>query len=122
VCVAATDAVVGWHQRDGVRATWRMYRGYGRASTDGGDVLLLARDAARGAAYLLVPALATTRTGRRLAAVGVAGYLSLPVVRAARAGVGPATFALLPVAMAVKDLGKLAGAVQGVVRRMDRVA
>jgi glycosyltransferase involved in cell wall biosynthesis len=110
---AAPDALVGWVQRDGLAATWRMYRGYGRASTDGGNRALLVRDGVRGLAYLIAPALAATPTGRRLVGLGAAAYLSLPVVRALRAHAGPATVALLPVALAVKDLGKLAGAVQG---------
>jgi glycosyltransferase involved in cell wall biosynthesis len=117
---ATTDAVVGWTQRDGLAATWRMYRGYGRASTDGGDTALLARDAARGLAYLAAPVLALSPTGRRLLAAGAAAYLSLPVVRALRAGAGPATVALLPVALATKDVGKLAGAVQGLLIRRAR--
>jgi glycosyltransferase involved in cell wall biosynthesis len=112
-CEAATDAVTDWVQRDGVAATWRMYRNYGRASTDGGNRALLIRDGARGLAYLAAPLLALTPAGRLAVATGAAAYLSLPVARAARAKAGPATFALLPVALATKDLGKLAGAVQG---------
>lgn len=119
-CVACPDAVVGWTQRDGVAATWRMYRGYGRASTDGGDLSLLTRDGVRGLAYLLAPALLTRPAGRRLVTAGAAAYLSLPLARAVRARAGLATMALLPVAMAVKDLGKLAGAVQGGTRRLAR--
>jgi len=115
-----TDAEVGWTQRDGLAATWRMYRGYGRASTDGGDTALLVRDAARGLAYLAAPVLAATPTGRRLLGLGSAAYLSLPVVRALRAGAGPRTIALLPVALATKDVGKLAGAVQGLLIRRAR--
>jgi glycosyltransferase involved in cell wall biosynthesis len=116
--LASTDAVVGWTQRDGLAATWRMYRGYGRSSTGGGDRALLVRDGVRGLAYLVAPALALTPAGRRLLAVGAAAYLSLPVARALRAKAGPAAVALLPVAMATKDLGKLAGAVQGLTRRV----
>lgn len=114
---AAPDAHVGWAQRDGLAATWRMYRSYGRASTDGGNRALLVRDGARGLAYLAAPVLAASPTGRRLVALGAAAYLSLPVARALKAHAGPATFAALPVALATKDLGKLAGAVQGLLRR-----
>ncbi|GAA3243222.1 hypothetical protein GCM10017691_47890 [Pseudonocardia petroleophila] len=119
-CLTTTDAVVGWTQRDGLAATWRMYRGYGRASTDGGDRRLLVRDGARGLAYLVAPALLASPAGRRLVAAGGAAYLSLPVVRAVRAGAGPAAVALLPVALATKDLGKVAGALQGLARRWRR--
>lgn len=112
-CDAATDAVTDWVQRDGLAATWRMYRAYGRASTDGGNRALLVRDGARGLSYLTAPLLAQSRTGRRILAVGAAAYLSLPVARALRSRATPATVALLPVALATKDLGKLAGAVQG---------
>jgi hypothetical protein len=97
-----------------------MYRGYGRASTDGGDPALLVRDGVRGLAYLAAPALALHPAGRRLVAAGALAYLSLPVVRALRAKAGPAAVALLPVALATKDLGKLAGALQGLARRRAR--
>jgi glycosyltransferase involved in cell wall biosynthesis len=60
---ATTDAVVGWTQRDGLAATWRMYRGYGRSSTDGGDRALLVRDAIRGLAYVIAPLLAVSPPG-----------------------------------------------------------
>jgi glycosyltransferase involved in cell wall biosynthesis len=116
-CVASTEAMVGWAQRDGLSATWRMYRGYGRASTDGGHPALLARDTVRGLAYLAAAALLTRRRARRLVALGVSGYLSLPLARAVRARASTATVALLPVALAVKDLGKLTGAVEGALRR-----
>ena len=115
-CETATDAVVDWVQRDGVAATWRMYRSYGRASTAGGNRALLVRDGVRGLAYLAAPLLATRPGGRRAVALGAAAYLSLPVARAVRARAGVRATALLPVALAVKDLGKLAGAVQGVLR------
>jgi hypothetical protein len=67
-------------------------------------------------AYVAAPLLATTTTGRRAVALGAAAYLSLPISRALRAKAGPAAIALLPVALATKDLGKLAGAVQGLWR------
>ncbi|MFP5021573.1 glycosyltransferase [Pseudonocardia phyllosphaerae] len=111
--VQVPGARVDWVQRDGVAATWRMYRGYGRASTDGGGGGMLVRDALRGSAYLVAPLLARHRAGRVALAAGAAAYLSLPLRRAYRAGAGPAAAALVPVALATKDLGKLAGALQG---------
>ncbi|GAA3180800.1 hypothetical protein GCM10010531_38670 [Blastococcus jejuensis] len=116
-CEATTDALVDWGQRDGIRPTWRMYRSYGRASTDGGNRALLVRDGARGLAYVAAPLLATRPAGRAALALGAAAYLSLPVARALRAGAGARAVALLPVALATKDLGKLAGAIQGLTRR-----
>ena len=117
---SAPDARVAWFQRDGIAATWRMYRGYGRASTDGGSPSLFVRDAVRGLAYLVAPALLFRPATRRMVAAGAAAYLSLPVVRAVQARAGAATVALLPVALATKDLGKLAGACQGLARRYRR--
>ena len=117
---AAPDARVAWIQRDGLAATWRMYRGYGRASTGGGDPRLLVPDLVRGLAYLLAPALLTRPAPRALVAAGACAYLSLPVARAVRARAGLPTVALLPVALATKDLGKLAGAAQGLARRHRR--
>lgn len=119
-CVASTDAEVAWTQRNGLADTWRMYRGYGRASTDGGHRALLRRDLARGLAYLAAPALLTHPRGRGLITVGAAAYLTLPLARAARARASAGTVVLLPVALAVKDLGKLTGALQGLARRRRR--
>jgi glycosyltransferase involved in cell wall biosynthesis len=116
----APDAVVGWTQREGIAATWRMYRGYGRSSTGGGDRALLVRDGVRGLAYVAAPLLALHPAGRRLVAAGALAYLSLPVARAVKARSGPATFAALPLALATKDLGKLAGALHGLSRRSVR--
>lgn len=117
-CVASTDAVVEWTQRDGLAATWRMYRGYGRASTGGGHRALLARDAVRGAAYLLAPVLLTHRRARRVVPPAAVAYLSLPILRAVRADAPVSAVALLPVALAVKDLGKLVGAAEGLLIRL----
>jgi glycosyltransferase involved in cell wall biosynthesis len=119
-CVASTDAVVGWQQREGLQATWRMYRGYGRASTDGGNRKLLARDGARASAYVIAPLVLAHPRGRWLVAAGAGAYLSLPVVRAVRARAGLATVALLPLALAVKDLGKVTGALHGLSLRRRR--
>ncbi len=117
-CVGSTDVLVEWTQREGIAATWRMYRGYGRASTGGGDRALLVRDGVRGTAYLLAPLLSSRPAGRRLVGAAAAAYLSVPVLRTLRAGAGISTLALLPVALVTKDLGKLAGALEGVGRSM----
>lgn len=114
--VTCLDAAVDWGQRDGLAATWRMYRSYGRASTDGGDVRLLVRDGVRASAYVLAPLLLGTRVGRVAVLAGAAAYLGLPVARAVRAGASPAVVAALPLALATKDLGKVVGAAQGAVR------
>lgn len=118
--VTCREAAVDWQQRDGLPATWRMYRNYGRSSTDGGDVRLLVRDGARAAAYLVAPLMLGSRRGRWLVAAGAAGYLSLPFARALRSREAPAVYAAIPLALAVKDLGKVAGALQGLGRRWNR--
>ncbi|GMA31845.1 glycosyltransferase [Litorihabitans aurantiacus] len=118
--VACRDAAVDWGQRDGVAATWRMYRAYGRASTDGGDLRLLARDGLRASAYAVAPLLLASRGGRPLALLGAAAYLSLPVARALRSRERPAVLAAIPLALAVKDVGKLVGALQGAARARRR--
>ena len=119
-CLASVDAAVSWKQRDGMAATWRMYRGYGRASTSGGGAALAARDGARLVAYLLAPVLLSNKAGRMLTAIGAGAYLSLPVTRAVRARTGPLTVLLLPVALTVKDVGKIVGALEGLLRRQRR--
>ncbi|WP_392468271.1 glycosyltransferase [Arsenicicoccus cauae] len=114
--VGATDARLVWDQRGSLLSTWKMYRNYGRSSADGGNVKLLIRDGIRGAAYVLVPALMLDARGRRVVAAGAAAYQSVPVRRALRAGAPASVLPFIPVAMATKDLGKLAGAVQGFAR------
>jgi hypothetical protein len=71
------------------------------------------RDMLRAGAYLAGPAVmaAGGRIGRRAVAAGALAYLSLPVLRARRAG--PAAVALVPPALALKDLAKAAGCILG---------
>jgi glycosyltransferase involved in cell wall biosynthesis len=118
--VGTTDADVTWQQRDTLGATWRMYRNYGIASSNGGNMRLLVRDGMRGVAYLGVLPLLFSARSRRWLLTGGSLYLSLPVRRALRAHATPAVYALLPVAMGVKDLGKMWGAIVGARRSWVR--
>ena len=122
------DAEVSWEQRGSLRATARMYYRYGQGSGRSRDLRLLRRDSLRLAAYLAVPLMAWLGgwLGWLAVAVGAAAYLSLPVVRVLRAGrsARPRRYAtaltaatLLPVVAAVRDLAKVAGAVQGLLPR-----
>jgi hypothetical protein len=74
------------------------------------------RDGVRGGAYLAAPVLAGLPAGRPLLLAGALAYLSLPLVRALRSRAPVGAVSLLPAALAVKDLGKLTGAVQGLFR------
>jgi glycosyltransferase involved in cell wall biosynthesis/GT2 family glycosyltransferase len=132
------DAEVVWAQRPSLPATARMYFRYGEGSGQSRDRRLLGRDLARLAAYGLAPALLARggRRGRLWLAAGGAGYLSLPVarvLRGSRPGAPAGTdrrrdrwsetapaLALLPVAAAVRDLSKIAGALRGLRRAGHR--
>jgi glycosyltransferase involved in cell wall biosynthesis len=116
--VLATDAEVAWRQRGGPVDTARMYWRYGRGGGRSGDRLVVGRDLLRAGAYLAGPvALAAGgRTGRRAVAAGALAYVSLPLLRARRDG-PPAAVALVPPALALKDLAKAAGCVLGLLDR-----
>jgi glycosyltransferase involved in cell wall biosynthesis len=114
-CVLAADAVTTWDQRPTLAATARMYERYGVGDGRSRDRLLVARNLARMAAYVGGPLLAWKggSAGRAAAVAGAAVYLSVPAARAARRRSRPATWALLPVALAVKDVAKAVGCVKG---------
>ena len=106
-CAATRHAEVSWVQRPDLRATLRMYRNYGYGAAHSGRPVFWTRDLARAIAYVGAAAgLATGLRGPVLAAG--AAYVSLPVARALRRH-DAAAAALVPVAMVVKDLGKLHG-------------
>jgi len=111
----AADATVEWEQRGSLGETARMYFRYGFGGARAADRGLLGRDLARMAGYLAGGLLLSygRRRGRAAAALAVAGYLSLPLARAARGPQPLATAALVPVAAVVRDLAKAAGAVAG---------
>jgi hypothetical protein len=112
--VLALDAQVTWEQHATLPDTARMYRGYGRWPALTGQRPLVARDLVRLAAYpAAAAAVASGPWGRRAVALGAAAYLSLPLARLARDGAGPREVALVPVVLAVKDLAKGAGCLQG---------
>lgn len=110
------DARVVWQQRPTAMSTARMYFGYGIGGGRSGDAAVIGRDLIRAAAYAagiwgLVKGSATLR-----AALGGAAavYLSVPVRRALRPPRRDAVAAaLVPLALATKDLSKAAGCLAG---------
>jgi hypothetical protein len=114
-CVVAAHADVYWEQRPSVRATFKMYYQYGIGAAESGDRQLQGRDGLRLAAYLLVVPLLGTRDRRAVALVlaGGAAYYSLPLLRAVRYRAGVRAALCIPPALAIKDLGKIAGALAG---------
>ena len=95
-----------------VRATFKMYYRYGIGAAESGDRQLQGRDGLRLAAYLLIAPLLGTRDRRAvaLALAGGAAYYSLPLLRVARYRAGLRAALCVPLALAIKDLGKIAGA------------
>jgi GT2 family glycosyltransferase len=117
----AADAGVDWAQRPTTRATGRMYAGYGRGGGLSGDRLLVGRDLARGAAYVAGPlALLGPPPVRGLVAAAALTYASVPLLRLARRPRPWGPVAALPVALAVRDLGKVAGVLRGLRERRRR--
>jgi Glycosyl transferase family 2 len=118
-CLLSTDAEVDWEQRRSLAATARMYYRYGRGGARSDDARVIGRDLARGVVYAVAPLLAVrgTSTMRSLIALGAGAYLSLPIARALRKPQPAAVTALVPVAVAVKDLSKAAGCLAGLARR-----
>lgn len=117
--VLASDAVVTWYQRPGLRSTARMYHSYGFGDGRSGDPLLVGRNLVRASAYGLGAVLASRGPWAARALVAAAGavYLSLPLARARHRAAKPATWALLPVALAVKDLAKASGCLRALASR-----
>jgi glycosyltransferase involved in cell wall biosynthesis len=111
-CVVAPGADVYWEQRPSVRATFKMYYQYGIGAAESGDRQLQGRDGLRLAAYLLTGPILASRD-RRAVAIALAGgaaYYSLPLLRTGRYRAGVRTALCIPLALAIKDLGKIAGA------------
>jgi hypothetical protein len=120
VCVGTVDARVRWRQRGSLQSTARMYFRYGIGAADSGSTMLVLRDVARFGAYVLglgCVVLAPRRSAPFLA-VGAGLYYSLPLLRVARERAGLGAAAMVPLAIAVKDLSKVAGAVAGHRRRL----
>lgn len=111
-CVVAPGADVYWEQRSSVAATFRMYRRYGIGAAESGERQLQARDGLRLLAYPLAAAmLASRRRGAvALALVGAAAYYSLPLARVVRRRAGVGAALCIPLALAIKDFGKVSGA------------
>jgi glycosyltransferase involved in cell wall biosynthesis len=112
-CALAVGADVYWEQRESVGATFKMYYRYGIGAAESDDRQLQGRDGLRLAAYLLaVPMLASRdRRAILIALAGGAAYYSLPLSRAVRYRAGVRAALCIPPALAIKDLGKIAGAV-----------
>ncbi|HEX9375673.1 MAG TPA: glycosyltransferase [Actinomycetota bacterium] len=120
-CVLAADAEVVWAPRGSVAATARMYERYGEGGALSGDRKLVARDLARAVAYVAGPLalLFGGRWIRRGTMAAGAAYLSLPLVRARRRRRPLLVAALVPFALALKDLSKAAGCLRGLRSRRD---
>ena len=120
-CVLSADAEVVWTPRGSLRATARMYERYGYGGAHSGDRKLVARDLARGVAYVAGPLalLFGGRWIRRGTMAAGAAYLSLPLARARRRRRPLLVAALVPFALALKDLSKAAGCLRGL-RSPDR--
>jgi hypothetical protein len=116
--VLAADAVVTWDQRPTIAGTATMFYRYGVGDGQSRHRGLVARNLARLVAYSAgAAALASGRRPARAgAAAGAAFYLSVPVGRAVRRRSSPATVALIPAALALKDLTKIAGCLAGLRR------
>jgi glycosyltransferase involved in cell wall biosynthesis len=114
-CVLAADAEVSWTPRPDLRSTARMYERYGYGGGLSGDRKLVARDVARAAAYVLGPIAFLTggRWTRRAVSAAGAAYLSLPIARARKRGRPLLVAALVPFALALKDVAKAVGCIRG---------
>jgi hypothetical protein len=112
--VRSRDAAVRWPPPPTWRGNVRQFHRYAR-----GDVRLpgRARHAVRAAAWLLAPAAVVRGGARTRAACGLLGlsYLALPVRRARSVGLPLAEWVWrMPLAIAVKDLAQVSGAIAGV--------
>ncbi|GAB2754948.1 hypothetical protein GCM10027020_03890 [Nocardioides salsibiostraticola] len=120
--VLALDAQVTWAQADRIRDTARMYAKYGEWGARAGSSPLVSRDLARAGGYLFATTVLARGGPRSRAAMMAAagGYLAVPLSRARRERSRPATIALIPVVLAMKDFAKAAGCLKGGVARYTR--
>lgn len=114
--VLATDAEVSWLQRDTLASNARMFYRYGLGSGASRNPIMLGRDLARAFAFVAALVAIITGRGRRAAIAGIAGYCSLPTVRALRSP-RPASAPLVPVVTVVRDAAKVWGALAGLAGR-----
>ena len=116
--VLQADAEVRWRQRPTLGGTARMFYRYGIGDGRSRDPRLIGRNLLRIAAYLGGAALAARggRGARLAVSAGAAAYLSLPLRRALRRPRPALVGALVPAALALKDLAKAAGCVAGMLR------
>lgn len=121
--VLVPEARVEWEQRPSVSATARMYYRYGYGDALSGDAKIVIRDVARLAAYSAAPWF-LTRGGagaRLLVVAAAAAYLAVPLRRARTRPAPALVSALVPPALALKDLAKAAGCLVGTLdRALDR--
>ncbi len=114
--VAGAD--VAWAQRDTLGANVKMFYRYGIGDGQSGDARLIGRNVGRAVAYLAGPtALVASRRTRMVALLGAAAYMSLPVRRAASGPRPVGTILVVPVIAAIRDAGKAAGCLVGLLRR-----
>jgi glycosyltransferase involved in cell wall biosynthesis/GT2 family glycosyltransferase len=110
------DAEVAWAQRPSLAGAARMYLQYGQGSGRSVNRRLLGRDLARLAGYAGTGwvLLRGGRPARAALGAGWTAYLSLPLVRVLRQ---PRAAAAVPLAAAVRDVAKAAGALHGLSTR-----
>ena len=123
-CVLQTDAPVVWRQHRGPRRAARMFAAYGHGDGLQGDPVGLLRNGVRAGAALAAPVLllAGGRTARAAVTLGAAAYVSLPLARLRSDPAPLRTGALVPFALALKDLSKAYGCATGLLeaRRQRR--
>ncbi|MEA2487396.1 MAG: hypothetical protein QOF16_1050 [Actinomycetota bacterium] len=109
------DARVTWDQRPSLASTALMYFRYGRGGSRSGDPKVISRDMIRAAVYGAAGWVAVSGGPAARLGMTAAGlvYLSLPVARAVGRPQGAKVAALVPVALATKDLAKAAGLLIG---------
>lgn len=121
-CVLHTDAEVEWDERLSPTTTARRYYRYGLGDGHHGDGVSVGRNLLRVGAYIVGSLLMARgpRPGRIGVGAAALAYLSLPLSRAARRPKPLAVAALVPWALALRDLAKSAGCLHGLLRRARR--
>jgi glycosyltransferase involved in cell wall biosynthesis len=115
--VHAPDAVVGWHVRPTLGATWRQYARYAEGDALGG--MYVGRHVARFAAYALATVAVATRSRPLLAmtSLGATAYTAKPIARALRRLDSPAwkvaSLLGVPAMTVCIDAAKMAGYLRG---------
>jgi glycosyltransferase involved in cell wall biosynthesis len=123
-CSVQSDGAVVWRQHRSLLATARMFASYGRGDGLQGERVVIIRNTVRATSAVAAPVLLLigNRVLRRLVLVAAGAYVSFPFWKLRHQPAPFRTAALVPIALATKDLAKAYGCLRGLLERSGKRA